>query len=273
METLSGKTAIITGAASGIGRAAALALAARGACVVAGDIAAEGAAGVARDIEARGGDAIAVECDITHDDAFETLKASALDRFGRIDIVMNNAGGLTRGLPEHVPLDEWRRVLELNLLSVVRSNLAFLPLLIAQGSGHIVNTASLAGLMTYSFDRLAYSASKAGVIQMSEGLAIYLRPRGVGVTVLCPGPVRTNIMSSLRAFGPSTETRGPGPAFELMEAAEVGEQVVEAILANRFMLTTHENIREALIARASDWDGFIDRQISDPHIISRATDA
>ena len=273
MQDLSEKTAIVTGGASGIGRAVALALAARGTSIVVADLSSLGAAVVAREIEAKGGCAIAVECDVTHDDAFEMLKASTIDRFGRVDIVMNNAGGLTRGLPEHVPLDEWRRVLDVNLLSVVRSNLAFLPLLIAQGSGHIVNTASLAGLMTYSFDRLAYSAAKAGVVQMSEGLAIYLRPLGIGVTVLCPGPVRTNIMASLRAFGPATDARGPGPAFDLIEAAEVGEQVVEAILANRFMLPTHENARDALIDRASDWDGFINRQISDPHIIGQPTDA
>lgn len=162
-------------------------------------------------------------------------------------------------------------MLDSNLLSVVRSNPAFLPHLIAQGSGHIVNTASFAGLMTYSFDRLAYSAAKAAVIQISEGLAIYLRPQGIGVTVLCPGPVRTNIMAGLRSFGPPTDTRGPGPAFDLMDAAEAGEKVVAAILSNRFMLPMHENVRDFLIDRASDWDGFIDRQIRDPHIIARAS--
>ena len=267
MKDLSGKTAIITGAASGIGRATALALAARGSSIVVADLLGPRAAEVAREIEAKGGRAIATECDVTHDDAFEMLQASALERFGRVDIVMNNAGSLTRGLPEHVPLDEWRRVLDVNLLSVVRSNLAFLPLLIAQGSGHIVNTASLARLMTYSFDRLAYSAAKAGVVQISEGLAIYLRPLGVGGTVLCPGPVRTNIMASLRSFGPSTEARGPGPAFEMIEAADVGQQVADAILTNKFMLPTHRNVRAALIERASDWDASIERQISSPHLI------
>lgn len=271
MDDLSGRAAIITGAASGIGRATAYALAARGVSITVADIAADGARQVVEEIEAQGGKAISVICDITHDDTFERLKTETLQRFGRVDIIMNNAGGMTRGLPEHVPLDEWRRVLDTNLLSVVRSNLAFLPLLIEQGSGHIVNTASFAGLMTYSFDRLAYSASKAAVIQISEGLAIYLRPKGIGVTVLCPGPVRTNIMASLRTFGPPTDTRGPGPAFALVEAEQVGEQVADAILANRFMLPTHENVRDFLIDRASDWDSFIDRQIADPHIVARAT--
>ncbi len=273
MDSLAGKVAIITGAASGIGRATALSLAARGTSILVADINADAAKTVAGEIETAGGDAFALPCDITCDDAFEALKNTALDRFGRVDIVMNNAGGLTRGLPEHVPLDEWRRVLDVNLLSVVRSNLAFLPLLIAQGSGHIVNTASFAGLITYAFDRLAYSASKAAVIQISEGLAIYLRPKGIGVTVLCPGPVKTNIMASLRTFGPPTDTRGPGPDFDLMDPADVGEQVADAILANSFMLPTHAHVRDYLIDRAGDWDGFIDRQIADPHIVARAADA
>lgn len=270
MDTLLGKVAVVTGAASGIGRASALALARRGTSVLLADIDEDGARAAADEIESNGGSAFAMPCDVADDTAFDTLKSAVLDRCGRVDIVMNNAGGITRGLPEHVPLDEWRRVLDVNLLSLVRSNLAFLPVLIAQSSGHIVNTASFAGLMTYSFDRLPYSAAKAAVIQISEGLAIYLRPQGIGVTVLCPGPVKTNIMASLRSFGPPTDTRGPGPAFSLMEAEEAGEMVADAILSNRFMLPTHENVRELLMERASDWDGFIERQISAPHIVARA---
>jgi NAD(P)-dependent dehydrogenase (short-subunit alcohol dehydrogenase family) len=270
MDTLLGKVAVVTGAASGIGRASAVALANRGTSVLVADINEDGAQAAVAEIVANGGSAFAMRCDVADDAAFEALKGAALARYGRVDIVMNNAGGITRGLPEHVPLEEWRRVLDINLLSVVRSNLAFLPLLIEQRSGHIVNTASFAGLMTYSFDRLAYSAAKAAVIQISEGLAIYLRPQGIGVTVLCPGPVKTNIMAGLRSFGPPTDTRGPGPAFSLMEAEQAGEMVADAILADRFMLPTHENVRELLVERASDWDGFIERQISAPHIVARA---
>jgi NAD(P)-dependent dehydrogenase (short-subunit alcohol dehydrogenase family) len=271
METLDGKAAVITGSASGIGRATAMALAQRGVSVAVADIDMDGAHSVVSEIEAAGGRAIAIRCDVADDAAFEGMKARTLEEFGRVDIVMNNAGGMTRGLPEEVPLEEWRRVLDINLLSVVRSNLAFIPHFIAQGSGHIVNPASFAGLMTYSFDRLAYSASKAAVVQISEGLAIYLRPQNIGVTVLCPGPVKTNIMAGLRSFGPPTDTRGPGPQFDLIEPELVGTQVVEAILSNRFMLPTHEHVRDFLIDRASDWDGFIDRQIDTPFIVARAS--
>ena len=107
---------------------------------------------------------------------------------------------------------------------------------------------------------------------MTEGLAIYLKPFGVNVTLLCPGPVKTDIANSVRAFGPPTDMRGPGEQFGLMDADTVGEQVAAAIQANRFWLPTHPQVRELLIDRATDWDGFIQRQIDEPHIALRISD-
>ena len=158
MKSLTDKVAVITGAASGIGRATAFALAGRGTRVE------------------TGGQAVGVGCDVLDDNAFDDLKSSALDHFGAVDVVMNNVGGLTSGLPDHLPVSEWQRVIDLNLMSVVRSNSVFLPLLIGQGHGHIVNTASFAGLFSYSYDRLPYAAAKAAVVQLSEGLRLYLTP-------------------------------------------------------------------------------------------------
>lgn len=257
---LNSKTAIITGAASGIGRGTAVALAAHGARVIAADVDDKGAEETAAQIRAAGGEAVAQHCDVAEDDALEKLRDAALKQFGRVDVVMNNVGVLTQGLPEYIPLAEWQRIININLMSVVRSNLAFLPLLIKQGSGHIVNTASFAGLYTYSFDRLPYAASKAAIIQISEGLSLYLRPKGIGVTCLCPGPVITNITESLRSFGPKTETVGTGNLYAPLDPKDVGEMVVNAIIENRFMLPTHEQVRTQLIERASDWDGFLARQ-------------
>ena len=90
-------------------------------------------------------------------------------------------------------MDVWQRTIDVNLLSVVRSFHVFLPILLEQGSGHIVNTASTAGLFAYAFERLPYTATKAAVVGVSEALALYLRPKGIGVSCLCPGPVATNI--------------------------------------------------------------------------------
>lgn len=257
MDTVDGKVAVVTGAASGIGRAAAHAFSRCGARVVLADIDGAGAEHAAQEIRSRGGTAVGASCDVSKKSAFEDLRRTTVDTYGGVDIVMNNAGVLTRGLPEHIPVEEWQRVLDTNLLSMVRSNAAFLPVLLERQAGHVVNTASFAGLFTYSHDRLPYSVSKAGVVQLSEGLALYLRPQGVGVTVLCPGPVRTAIADSIRSFGPETATCGPGAEFAPLDPATVGEQVLDAVLTDRFMLQTDGQVRDHLIRRAQDWDGYL----------------
>jgi NAD(P)-dependent dehydrogenase (short-subunit alcohol dehydrogenase family) len=264
-EDLKGRTAIVTGGAGGIGRGTVLALAALGVNVVIADLDVAGGEETARAAEALGAGALNMKFDAAYG-SYDALRDQCLERFGRIDIVMNNVGVLTNGLPENIPIEEWQRIIDTNLLSVVRSNHTFLPLMIAQRSGHIVNTASFAGLFTYAFDRTPYAACKAAVIQLSEGLAIYLRPMGIGVTVLCPGPVKTNIAASVRSFGPRADLRTPGPQFSLLEPEAVGEMVVDAILHNKFMVPTHENVREILVSRAENWDAYLQRQIDEPHI-------
>ncbi len=257
MESLEHKTAIVTGAASGIGRASAHALAARGAKVVVADLDEEGGQLVADEIIAAGGAAVAVRCDVTSDEDVASLKTVALEHFGSVDVVMNNAGAITNGRPEELPQEEWRRIIEVNLFSVVRSIHVFVPHLIEQGHGHLVNTASFAGLFTYTYARLPYSASKAAVVQISEGLRLYLDPLGVGVTVLCPGGVITNIASSMPTFGTSVKSLGPGEQYALLQPEVVGEMVADAILANTFMVYTDPSVTEALVERATDWNRFI----------------
>ncbi|MFE3825370.1 SDR family oxidoreductase [Streptomyces sp. NPDC059092] len=261
MESLHNKVAIITGGSSGIGRATAHALAEHGARIVVADINAEGADTVAADITRTGGQAVGVRCDVAEESAFDDLKAFTLGHFGQVDVVMNNVGVLTSGRPDHLPVEEWQRIININLFSVVRSNAAFLPPLIEQGSGHIINTASFAGLFTYAYDRLPYAACKAAIVQISEGLRVYLHPQGIGVTVLCPGPVLTNISASMPpTFGPAVGIRGPGEQFALLDPEVVGEQVAEAVLNDTFMLYTHDQVRDVLVDRASDWNAFIARQ-------------
>lgn len=195
-------------------------------------------------------------------EAFEGIRDATLQRFGRVDIVVNNVGVLTNGLPQDIPAAEWLRILDINLMSVVRSNAAFLPLLLDQGSGHLVNTASFAGLFTYSYDRMPYAATKAAIVQISEGLAIYLRPKNIGVTLLCPGPVLTNIAADVPTFGGGAPLRIPGNQFDLVDPAIVGDLVADAILHNRFFVPTHPQVVEELRRRLEDWDGYIDYQIS-----------
>jgi NAD(P)-dependent dehydrogenase (short-subunit alcohol dehydrogenase family) len=262
VTTLEDKVAVVTGAASGIGRAIAQSLADRGAHIVAVDIDTVGITTLATVLSAQGVTALACTADISQPDVFDDIRDTALARFGQVDIVVNNVGVLTNGLPQDIPVNEWQRILDINLMSVVRSNAVFLPLLLDQGSGHVVNVASFAGLFTYSYDRLPYAATKAAIVQISEGLALYLRPRNIGVTLLCPGPVLTNIASSMPKFGAGAAMRTPGDQFELLDPAPVGDLVAEAIVHDRFFVPTHPDVVDELRRRVENWDAYLDYQIS-----------
>ena len=262
MDDLEGRAAIVTGGGSGIGRGTVLALAAQGTSVVVADINGERAEEVAREASARGPACLALTLDVNRQEDFDAARDAMLARFGRVDIVMNNVGVIAAGLPEHIPLSEWERIVSTNLLSVVRSNAAFLGLLVEQGQGHIVNTASTAGLFAYAYERLPYSATKAGVIALSEALALYLRPLGVGITCLCPGPVATNIGQAVTLSGPPVRMRGPGRDLLPLAPEVVGDQVVSAIRANQFLLLTHPELHDVLVARAQDPEAFLTGQIA-----------
>ena len=259
MDDLDGKVAVVTGGGSGIGRASSLALAQAGVAVVIADLDGDRTETVVAEIVAAGGRAIGFRCDVASDDQVIALREAALGGFGQVDIVMNNVGILAVGYPEQIPMDGWRRLVEVNLLSVARSITTFLPDMVARRSGHIVNTSSTAGLYAYSYERLPYSATKGAVIALSEALALYCRPRGVGVTCLCPGPVITNIGDQIEWFGDP----GPlhGPDLPPLQPEAVGAQVVEAIRTDRFLLLTHAEVQEVLIARAQDPEGFLRQQI------------
>ena len=252
---VAGATAVITGAGSGIGRAVAHALAARGALLVVTDVSEERAATVAQEIVDAGGTAIGNACDVSQLTDLASARDLALDRFGRVDIVMNNVGVLVVGQVEMIPLAEWERVVDINLMSIVRSNLVFLPLLIEQGHGHVVNTASTAGLLPYGYDRLPYTTTKHAIVGLSEALALYLRPQGVGVSCLCPAGVVTNIVEQMRFFGDATAPRGP--ALAIVEAGVVGELVADAVRDGTFLVLTTPEVREELIERATDLDAYL----------------
>jgi NAD(P)-dependent dehydrogenase (short-subunit alcohol dehydrogenase family) len=255
---LEGGTAIVTGAGSGIGRACALSFAARGARVVVSDIDLARAETVASEINASAGTALAHRCDVSRDGDLEALRDRALAAFDRIDLIMNNVGVLSMGDVENIPLAEWQRAIDVNLLGHVRSNLAFLPYFIAAGRGHIVNTASSAGLLPYGFDRLPYVATKHAIVGLTEGLALYLAPKGVNVTLLCPAGVRTNIAEQMRWFGPNSGAVR-APSFDMVDAAAVGEMVAEAVEQQRFMVYTVPEIRDDHMDLVSDVDAYLAR--------------
>lgn len=250
--------AVITGGGSGIGRAAAMSLARRGCRVVASDVDVARARSVAAEISDAAGAAEAILCDVTRSENLAALRDRALDAFGQVDVVMNNVGVLAVGPVEAIPIEAWHRIIDVNLLGVVRSNLVFLPLLMAQHRGHIVNTASTAGLLPYGFDRLPYTTTKHAIVGMSESLALYLRPHGIGVSCLCPAGVATNIVEQISYFGEAAAPRAP--SLPVVDAADVGELVADAIINDRFLVLTTPEVQDELRERARDPDGYIARR-------------
>jgi NAD(P)-dependent dehydrogenase (short-subunit alcohol dehydrogenase family) len=252
--------AVITGAGSGIGRATAHALAQCGAAVCVSDIDAQRAAAVAAEIAGLGGRAVGARCDVASDSDVAALSATVISTFGRVDIVMSNVGVIAKGLPLEIPMDAWSSVIDVNLLGAVRVLRTFLPALLEQGSGHVVTTGSTAGLFPYAFDRLPYAASKAALIALTESLALYLRPRGIGVTCFCPAGVITNIVEQIREYGPATPFQVP--QVPLVSAERAAELVVDAIRDDRLLVTTDPVVDAMVVEHATDRDAFLRSQIA-----------
>ena len=257
-----GQRALIYGAAKGIGQAVALEFARRGANVAVADIDIEAAEATAAQIRAVGREAVAVRCDVTDDADVARGGAAAEAALGEADIVMNNVGGIIGGDPQDIPLDEWRRLIDLNLMSVIRGQQAFLPKMLARGDGYLVNTASFAGLYPYAVSRLPYAASKAAVIALTEGLALYAEPRGVRVSCLCPGPVKTGIGANMKNWTPDGPMRGPGRQYQFVTPAECATILADGMERGRLIIPTDEQVWEDIRSHAASPDDFVRRKIA-----------
>jgi NAD(P)-dependent dehydrogenase (short-subunit alcohol dehydrogenase family) len=255
---LNGAIAVVTGAGSGIGRAIAHELAARGSRILVTDVDGERAATVAAEIAERGGTASAQRLDVARSEDFVTARDLAVDELGGVDVVVNNVGVLAAGRPEVIPLDEWQRILDLNVLGTVRSNEVFLPMLIEQGRGHVVNTASVSGILNYAYDRTPYAASKAAVMMLSEALFMYLRPLGIGVSCLCPAGVATNIVEQIRFIGEQLPLSAPD--LPVVDAEVAGVRVADAIERRDFLVVTADEVRDELRRKGDDLDAYLRSQ-------------
>jgi len=271
---IQGKIAVVTGAASGIGRATATALAREGADLVLADVNDDRLEEVRKEITALGRRGVAVHTDVSKLQDVRNLFDRSISEMGRVDILMNNAGVHLLGPAEKISIADWEWIVGINLWGVVYGINAFLSHMLERGSGHIVNTASMSGLIGVE-SSVPYVATKFAVVGMSECLAAYVRPKGIGVTVLCPGFVATNIVEHERLvpFGDGFDDerrafleavkRGEWSRFEALPGGvaspeQVAQKVVHAIKENVFLVYTHLGHKEAVVRKAQDPEGTID---------------
>jgi NAD(P)-dependent dehydrogenase (short-subunit alcohol dehydrogenase family) len=267
MHDLAGKVAVVTGAASGIGLALASRFGRDGMRVVMADIERPALERESSALAAEGIEVLARVTDTSLESDVEALAEATLARFGGVHLMCNNAGVGSRGLKvADLPRRDFEWVIGVNLWGVVNGIRAFLPHLIAQNEGHIVNTASVSGL--YHLPRMGpYNATKAAVVALSETIKFELDEDGsnVGISVLCPSWVRTNISSAVRNLPERLHYElTPEQAEEMLEykavrrqqlrdeaidADEVAVQVRDAVLANRFYVITHAESIDNMRAR------------------------
>jgi len=255
VDSLSGRVGVVTGGASGIGRALAEAFARAGARVVVADLDEAGMADVVGAIRSRGGEALAVRTDVTDLASVQVLAERAFGAFGRVHVLCNNAGVALWGGLEAATLRDWQWVLGVNLWGVIHGLEAFLPRMLAQKEpAHIVNTASMAGLVATRGLGI-YNTSKYAVVGLSETLAKDLKPYNIGVSVLCPMGVSTRIRASERTRPAHLKNDAPSRAepVELMGRSlppeAVAEMVLRAILGDELYVITHDEGLEPLRRR------------------------
>jgi NAD(P)-dependent dehydrogenase (short-subunit alcohol dehydrogenase family) len=236
----SGQVAVVTGAGSGIGRSTALLLARLGATVHAADLDEQGAKAVVAEIEAAGGLGTAHVTDVSDAASVEALAEEVFAADGAVDVLHNNAGVGHAGPVDETTLDEWRRVLGVNLNGVVHGVHFFVPRMLRQGRpGHVVNTASLAGLVPVA-ELAPYATSKHAVVGLSESLNAELSPRGIHVSAICPGFVNTGIVAASQLDGRHAAHRGRIQRFYERFGCSpdvVAEAVVDAIRRKKIIRT------------------------------------
>jgi NAD(P)-dependent dehydrogenase (short-subunit alcohol dehydrogenase family) len=255
MDTLQDRVAVITGGASGIGRALCRRFAGAGARVIVADVDDAGMESTVAAVRQAGGEAILVRTDASRLSDVHALADRAFKEWGAVHVLCNNAGVSVHGGLESATHRDWEWVIGVNLWGVIHGIESFVPRMIAQGvPGHIVNTASMAGLIA-SQGLGIYNTTKYAVVGLSETLQKDLRPYNIGVSVLCPMGVETAIQDSERnrpAHLRNPEGRGRGEITLIgrtLTPEHVAERVLRAVIANRLYIITHEEGLEPLRRR------------------------
>jgi NAD(P)-dependent dehydrogenase (short-subunit alcohol dehydrogenase family) len=268
MKTFSGRVAAITGGASGIGFAMAKRFAAEGMKIVIGDIESGALEAAAESLRSSGAEVVAVVCDVTDPAQMDAMAHAAVEAFGAVHVFCNNAGVGGGGLSWEAPLSTWEWVLGVNLWGVIHGIRSFVPIILQQDEGHVVNTASVAGLTSAPYMG-AYNASKHAVVGISETLYHEFAVLGAKakVSVLCPGWVNTGIADSERNrpqhLTEPTDTSPDGVATAGlmsqmmhdmistgMSPDEVADQVFEAVRDEQFWIQTHAKTDDDMWTKA-----------------------
>jgi NAD(P)-dependent dehydrogenase (short-subunit alcohol dehydrogenase family) len=276
MRELAGKTAFVTGGAGGIGFALGQAFAQAGMKVMLADIEADALAAAVKSLHDFGPEVRGVICDVADPVSVARAAEASYQAFGNVHVVCNNAGVAAGGGIDNISLDNWRWVLDVNLMGVLHGIRSFLPHIRAHGEGgHIVNTASMAG-MSGGLGFSPYTASKFAVVAMSEGLAAQLKPLGIGVSVLCPSYVRTRIGESGRnrpeRYGPIQPLDPASPAAAMvaeiatrlqagLDPAAVAARVLDAIRGDELYVFTHPSMRTGVDERFAAIQAAMDKVV------------
>jgi len=251
---LAGKVAIITGGASGIGRASSLRFGTERATVIVVDVDLNGALAVATAIRQAGGQALGLRCDVTNEAEVKALVEHVSSSFGRIDLFWSNAGISVPGGVE-TPNEQWQRAWEVNVMSHVYAVRAVLPDMLARRSGYLIHTASAAGLLTH-LGALPYAVSKHAVVALAEWLSITYGAAGIGVSCLCPKVVRTGMMK--QALEHSKAAAQIASAYGVvLEPEQIADMVVQALKEERFLILPHADVLPDFQQKAANYGDWL----------------
>jgi len=255
-----GKIALVTGSSGGIGREIALAMAKEGADLILTSRNIPKLETVKKEIENLGQRAMVIQCDVADDNSVFKMKDQAIKAFGKVDILINNAAVGVRGLPEDISLEDWKYIINTNIMGYIRNITAFMPHFLERGSGYIVNVSSIQALL-YGSDILntAYITTKAGILGLSDCFSAYLRPKGIVVSCLVPGGYKTDISRNTRFVGTEEQKKKLWKANEefwklpiLLHPEVCAKGLIEGMKKEEYLILVPADMAEKLVPQGMD---------------------
>ncbi len=236
MKNLKDKVVLITGGASGIGRASAIEFAKLGAKLVLADVNEKGMKETADETAKYGSEILLVKTDISKEKDVENLVKKALDKFSRVDVLLNNAGvGMSAEIRD-MTIPEWEWILGINLWGTIYTTHYLLPHMVEQGSGHIVNVSSAVGLVNFVPMQPAYTTIKFALVGFSEVLRTESERFGIGVTAICPGSVDTNFFETTKYKGYKRAVIDDLPKFMFLSPEKIAKKIIHAVKKNKALI-------------------------------------